>query len=377
LNADDKMTGDAREGVLSIDLQAVGDNYLALRERLAGGARCGAVVKADAYGLGMAQVAPTLYRRGCRDFFVATEGEGESLRAVLGGDARIVVLTGVRPGFERECAASGLVPTLFTLEQVRAWAAACVRSGSAAPCALKVDSGMTRLGMTAEEFEQLLADRALLQSANIELLLSHLACADEPGHPQNAAQLQRFRAAGARLRAECPQVSLSLANSSGIFLGPEYHFDVARPGSALYGINPVPGADNPMRPVVELDLPVIQKRHVGADCAVGYGATTQIRAGSWLAVARGGYADGILRAQSDRGCGWGGGRRLPMVGRVSMDSTVFDISALDAAERDALDTIQVLNSALTVDEVGTHAGTIRYEILTSLGRRYFRRYLGN
>ncbi|WP_346838773.1 alanine racemase [Microbulbifer sp. SAOS-129_SWC] len=377
MNADDKMTGDVREGVLTIDLQALGDNYLALCDKLAGGARCGAVVKADAYGLGMARVAPALYKRGCRDFFVATEGEGETLRQLLGDDVRIVVLTGVRPGCEADCATSGLVPTLFTLGQVRAWAEACARRGDAAPCAVKVDSGMTRLGMTGEEFDQLLADRELLRAANIELMLSHLACADEPSHPQNAAQLQRFRRAGERLRAQCPQVQLSLANSSGIFLGAEYHFDVTRPGSALYGINPVPGSDNPMRPVVELRLPVIQKRYVSADCAVGYGATAQVPAGSWLAVARGGYADGILRTQSGRGCGWGAGRRLPMVGRVSMDSTVFDISALDATEREALESIQVLNGELTVDEVGAYAGTIGYEILTSLGRRYYRRYLGS
>ena len=371
------MKGDAREGLLTIDLQALGENYCDLRARLGAGSRCGAVVKADAYGLGAERVAPVLYRLGCRDFFVATEGEGQRLRELIGGDARIVVLTGVRPGFEMECAHSALVPTLFTLAQVRAWVAACERAAVAAPCAVKVDSGMTRLGMTAEEFDQLLADRALLRAANIEILLSHLACADEPAHPQNATQLQCFRRAGERLRAECPKVQLSLANSSGIFLGPEYHFDIARPGSALYGINPSPGAPNPMRPVVELSLPVIQKRHVSDERFVGYGATQAVAPGCWLAVARGGYADGILRAQGGRGCGWACGRRLPIVGRVSMDSTVFDISALSDAERESLASIQVLNAELTVDEVGGYADTIGYEILTSLGHRYFRRYLEN
>lgn len=366
---------DSREGLLTIDLPAIGENYLDLRDRLATGSRCGAVVKADAYGLGMAEVAPALHRRGCRDFFVATQAEGERLREQLGDEVSIVVLTGVRPGCELDCARAGLLPTLCTLQQLRDWVATCDRAGISGPCAVKVDSGMTRLGMTPEDFEQLLADRALLRAADIRLLLSHLACADEPDHPQNGIQLRSFRSAGERLRALCPEVQLSLANSSGIFLGEEYHFDIARPGSALYGVNPVPGAPNPMRAVVELSLPIVQKRHISSDCLVGYGATQGVAAGSWLAVARGGYADGILRAQGGRGCGWAYGRRLPMVGRVSMDSTTFDISALSDAKRESLQAIEVLNEQLTVDEVAGYAGTIGYEILTSLGNRYFRRYL--
>ncbi|MFC4875603.1 alanine racemase [Microbulbifer halophilus] len=371
------MNKDFREGLLQIDLGAIGDNYIQLRDRLATGSRCGAVVKADAYGLGMAEVAPALQRRGCRDFFVATQDEGEALRQLLGDDVRIVVLTGVRPGFELDCAGAGLIPTLFTLEQLREWVALCSRAGIAGPCALKVDSGMTRLGMTPEEFDQLLADPALLRSADIRLLLSHLACADEPDHPQNALQLRNFQEAAGRLRQRCPDVELSLANSSGICLGGEYHFDVVRPGSALYGVNPVPGGANPMRAVVELRLPVLQKRRLGTGRSVGYGATQQAAAGSWLATARGGYADGILRAQGGRGCGWACGRRLPMVGRVSMDSAVYDIGALSEVERDGLESIELLNREITVDEMAGYAGTIGYEILTSLGHRYGRRYLGS
>ncbi|SEA51383.1 alanine racemase [Microbulbifer marinus] len=368
---------DSREGLLSIDLQAIGENYLQLCGRLASGSHCGAVVKADAYGLGMTEVAPALYRRGCRNFFVATQAEGERLRAALGDDVNIVVLTGVRRGAELDCARAGLIPTLFTLQQLRNWVDICAQANIDALCAVKVDSGMTRLGMTPEEFDQLLANRELLHAANIWMLLSHLACADEPQHPQNRMQLESFKRAGERLRAQCPDVLLSLANSSGIFLGEEFHFDIARPGSALYGINPRPGSENPMRAVVSLSLPIVQKRHVSREQAVGYGATQHAAAGSWLAVARGGYADGILRAQGGRGCGWGCGRRLPIIGRVSMDSTTFDISALDDAERDALESIEVLNDELTVDEVGGYAGTIGYEILTSLGHRYYRRYLGS
>ena len=371
------LGGRPHEGLLSIDLGAIGDNYEVLRRQLTAGSRCGAVVKADAYGLGMERVAPALYRRGCRDFFVATQAEGESLRALLGDEVAIVVLTGVRPGFEAACAEANLIPTLFTPQQLRAWVDSCSESGVAAPCALKLDTGMTRLGMSEEEFDTLLADTGLLHSANVRMLMSHLACADEPQHPQNKLQLENFRRAGTRLRQLLPEVRLSLSNSSGIYLGQEYHFDVARPGCALYGVNPTPALSSPMSAVVELTLPVVQKRLVRQTCQVGYGATQTVGPGTWLAVARGGYADGMLRAQGGRGCGWACGQRLPMVGRVSMDSATYDISGLAPADRDALEAIQVLNRHLTVDEVAQYAGTIGYEILTSLGSRYFRRYLGS
>ncbi|PCO04065.1 alanine racemase [Microbulbifer flavimaris] len=363
------------EGVLLIDLDAIGRNYDILCGKVGAVGRCAAVVKADAYGLGVRRVAPVLWKRGCRHFFVATLAEGVVLRQQLGPEAEIVVLTGVRPGTEQACLDAGVVPTIFTTAQLRAWADTLEKSGQQAHCALKIDTGMTRLGMGADEYDQLLTDRSLLEAAGVDLLMSHLACADEPAHPQNRLQLEAFREAAGRLRSLLPSVRLSLANSSGIFLDETYHFDLARPGSALYGINPVPGTPNPMAPVVTLELPVIQVRQVLRDCHVGYGATQTAAAGSWLAVARGGYADGVLRAQGGRGCAWACGRRLPMIGRVSMDSATYDISRLAPGEREALDHIQLLNTELTVDEVAEYAGTIGYEILTSLGRRYQRQYL--
>nr|WP_277611207.1 alanine racemase [Microbulbifer celer] len=363
---------------MSIDLEAVAANYAWLNSQLKRGGRCGAVVKADAYGLGAAEVAPVLYRAGCRDFFVSLQYEGEQLAALLPADVRIVLLTGVRPGCEQRCAEAGLIPVLVTTEQVQSWVAQTSANGVAAPCALKVDSGMTRLGMGATEFSALLQQRELLRTANLQMILSHLACADEPAHPQNRRQLERFQRSVEALRQVCPDVEASLANSSGICLGEEYHFDVVRPGCALYGVNPCPGYQNPMQPVVNLYLPLLQLREVEADCAVGYGATESVASGSWLAVVRGGYADGLLRTQSGRG--WGqaviGSERVtvPMRGRVSMDTTVFDVSALSPTQRAALTGIEILNSVLTVDRMGDAAGTIGYEILTSLGRRYCRRY---
>ncbi|WNZ56868.1 alanine racemase [Microbulbifer sp. MKSA007] len=366
---------DFREGLLSINLRSVADNYQDLANRLKAGTRCGAVVKADAYGLGMAHVAPALYAQGCRDFFVATQVEGERLRSDLGNDVNIVIFTGVRPGAELECARAGLIPTLFTLDQLKSWVEICEKAQLEAPCAVKIDTGMTRLGLTPDEFELLLKDRPLLESADVRMFFSHLACADQPQHPHNKLQLNEFKTAGDRLRELCPDIQLSLANSSGIFLGEDYHFDIARPGSALYGLNPVPEAENPMRPTVTLGLPIVQKRYVSQSRSVGYGATQEVPGDSWLAVARGGYADGIIRAQGGRGRGWGHGRPLPIVGRISMDSTTFDISGLSEEERDSLQSIEILNDQLTVDEVAGYAGTIGYEVLTSLGHRYGRHYV--
>ncbi|WOX06779.1 alanine racemase [Microbulbifer pacificus] len=367
------------EGLLTIDLGAVVDNYSWLRQHLVNGGRCAGVVKADAYGLGVGEVAPALYRAGCRDFFVATLAEGEQLRNLLPAEVTIYLLTGVRPGSEQRCAAANLVPVLVTIEQLRQWCALTASSGLAAPCALKVDTGMTRLGMGGDEFAQLLQMPELLAGANLQLILSHLACADEPDHPQNPAQLAVFNEFVSGLRRICPGVQASFANSSGICLGEAYHFDLVRPGSALYGINPLPGRKNPMRPVVSLRVPVLQQREITRDSAVGYGAAGHAAAGSWLAVVRGGYADGILRTQSGRGRGMAvaGDEKIavPMLGRVSMDTCVFDISALSEDQRHRLEVIELLGDDWTVDDMATAAGTIGYEILTSLGRRYCRRYL--
>ncbi|WP_237068637.1 alanine racemase [Microbulbifer guangxiensis] len=367
--------GPGDEGLLQIDLGAIGRNYDLLQRRVGSVERCGAVVKADAYGLGMSRVAPVLWARGCRHFFVATLEEGTVLRRLLGGDAEIVVLTGARPGTERDFLETNLVPTIFTTAGLRSWADTLQATGRAGRCALKIDTGMTRLGMGAEEFDLLCHDRGLLEAAQVDLLMSHLACADEPRHPQNLLQLDAFQRAARQLQALLPSVRLSLANSSGVFLDEAYHFDLARPGSALYGVNPVPGTQNPMTAVVTLELPVIQVREVTRDCRVGYGATEAAAAGSWLAVARGGYADGVLRAQGGRGCAWACGQRVPMIGRVSMDSATYDITGLSPEKRGSLEHIQLLNQQLTVDEVAGYAGTIGYEILTSLGWRYRRQYL--
>jgi alanine racemase len=239
---------------LTVDLGAIRANYRLLRSRL-GATACAAVVKADAYGLGAAAVAPALAAEGCRTFFVAHLDEALALRPLL-PEAEIFVLNGLAAGAELECAPHQVTPVLNSLAQVDAWAALGRRLGRAVPAALQVDSGMSRLGVGEAELDKLGASPELLDGIELRLVMSHLACAERQDHPMNREQLRHFGAARARL----PKAPASLANSSGIFLGPDFHFDLARPGAALYGLAPVAGAANPMRPVVRLKGRIVQVR---------------------------------------------------------------------------------------------------------------------
>ncbi len=367
---EDRQAEAAAGAVLTIDLGAVRDNYRRLKARL-GAAACASVVKADGYGLGAAQVARALRKEGCDAFFVAHVGEGVALREALGAAPSIFILNGTPPGAEEVCVAAGLIPVLNSAEQLVAWRAAARRGGRPLKAALQVDSGMSRLGMAATEVEALAADPRAFDGIETVLVMSHLACADEPDHPANRAQLEEFQ----RLRRMLPAAPASLANSSGVFLGPAWHFDLARPGAALYGINPTPhAAENPMRPVVRLDAKVIQTREIGIGIGVGYGhAYTTDRAHPTATISLG-YADGWQRRNA--AAAFLAGKRLPFVGRVSMDSIVLDISALPPGRLKAGDTVELIGPSQTVDEVAANAGTIGYEVLTSLGHRFFRRYVG-
>lgn len=362
---------DRAGAVLTIDLDAIAANWRRLRDRL-NGAECAGVVKADAYGLGAAQVAPALHRAGCRTFFVATIDEAIRLRPLV-PDARVFVLNGVYPRTEDDFLAHELLPVLNTPEQVALWRAAAARRGHPLAAAVHVDTGMARLGLSPAEAEALGGDDALWRAVRPVLLLSHLACAEDgPGEAMNREQRQRFQAA----RALLPPMAASLANSSGIFLGADFHFDLARPGAALFGVNPTPGKPNPMAQVVHLQGKIVQVRHVDTPMTVGYGATHRIARRGRLATVAAGYADGYLRSLSNRATGVIGGRSVPMVGRVSMDLITFDIS--DVPERLAHPgaVIDLIGPDNPVDRIAAEAGTIGYEILTSLGRRYHRRYRG-
>jgi alanine racemase len=354
------------DAVLTIDLGAIAANWRALAERAAPGLVAG-VVKADGYGLGAATVARALLAAGCRHFFVAHLAEGMAVRAAVGPGPLVAVLNGFPPGTDGEAA---LVPVLNSLGDVAARGAAARAAGQPLPAILHLDTGMARLGLDAAELERVAADHGLLAGLDLRYVMTHLACADEPAHPLNAAQAARFAAACARL----PPAPRSFANSSGLFLGAGFASDLSRPGCALYGINPTPGQPNPMRQTVTLDAPVLQIRRIPAGDTVGYGASWQAARPSRIATVAAGYADGYLRALSGRAIGIIAGRPVPLVGRVSMDLTSFDVT--DVPEAAAGDRIGLIGPGNTPDEVAARAGTIGYEILTSLGARYRREYRG-
>ncbi len=352
--------------ILTIDLAAIRENYHSLRTRLAG-VKCAGVVKADAYGLGAAQVAPALAKEGCDTFFVAHVAEGISLRGVLGPKPSIYILNGIPPGAEGECMTEGLIPVINGLEQLAAWRRAA--RGETMPAAIQVDTGMSRLGMAPTEVEQLASDPDAFAGISVGLVMSHLACADEPDHPANLVQCRTFE----KLRARLPRAAASLANSSGIFLGPDYHYDVARPGAALYGINPTPGSPNPMRPVIRLSAKVIQTRELQAGTGVGYGHSFRAAGPLITATISLGYADGWHRKAA--GAAFFNGVRLPFAGRVSMDCIIIDISALPPGTLRSGDLVDLIDEKQTVDDVAKFSGTIGYEVLTGLGQRFHRRYV--
>ena len=356
-------------GILDINLAGIARNWTFLASKLIAGCRSAAVVKADAYGLGAEVVSAALYKAGCRDFYVALLSEALVLRKQLPVDAKLYVLDGLRPGAESLCRQQGIIPVIFTLKQLQAWVDV---DAAPAPCAIKVDTGMTRLGF---DVEQLLQQRALLLRAQPTQFVSHLACAEQAASAQNPRQLARFEALRAKLVGEFPDADFSLSNSSGIFLGGDFQFDCVRPGAALYGINPQPESSNPVESVVRLRLPVIQLRHAQAGEVVGYGGSYELQEGAQLAVVLGGYADGIKRVLGGRAEGVVRGQRVPVVGRISMDTTVFDVSSLAEPLVEGESYIELLGDDIGVDELAATAGTIAYEVLTSLGRRYQRRYI--
>jgi alanine racemase len=335
---------------LHIDLQAIVANWKALAAK-APGARAAAVVKADAYGLGAAKVAPALYEAGARDFFVALASEGRALRSHLPEDAHINILSGHMEGANL----TGLVPVLNSPEQF--FRDRAMRPGK--PFAIQLDTGMNRLGMEAAEWS---AIRAEVLAAKPDFIMSHLACADEPGHAANAAQLAAFRA-----MTEGCGVPRSLAATGGTLLGPDYHFDLVRPGIGLYGALPFAKA----QPVLRLSLPVIQTRSVQTGEFVGYSATWTAGATRRIATVAAGYADGILRAISSKGVSlYAAGCACPIVGRVSMDLITVDVTDLS----DVPAQLDLICPEQPVDQLADFAGTIGYEILTSLGHRYDRTY---
>jgi alanine racemase len=349
---------------ITIDLAALAANYAQLRSRAAG-AEVAAVVKANAYGLGVGPVAARLAREGCRTFFVGTLTEGLELRR-LQPAARICVLNELPAGSVAQYLSHQLLPVLNTLDEVRTWAA----QQASAPAALQIDTGMTRAGLSASDVALLCADGKLCRALELVLLMSHLACADEPSHALNQQQLRRF----GELRRHWPGVPWSIANSAGVFLGPDYHGDLVRPGIALYGGRPGASGDNPMQEVVRLESRVLQVRPLTDRASVGYGATQQFAPPARIATVGIGYADGYPRSLSGRGCALWHGQRAPVAGRVSMDLLTLDVSAAGFAGLADGDWVTLIGNGLALEEVAATAGTVNYELLTSLSRRADRIY---
>lgn len=365
---------DLAGAVLTIDLVAVKENWRRLRVR-AGEAECGAAVKGNGYGLGIAPVARALWEAGCRSYFVARPKEGEELRAIL-GEATIYVLDGLFAGQAEFYAKLNLCPALISISEAREWAAFGRVYGRKLPCAVHVDTGINRLGFSMEEFASLLDDRFTMEGLNISLVMSHLACADDPPHPLNARQADAFRAVRRRL----PGVPASLANSSGIFLGGGFIHDLVRPGIALFGGNPTPNVANPMHAVAILEGAVMQLREAGPGDTVGYGATWQARRQSRIAILGAGYKDGVPRALSSRDHGpaqvFINGRRCPIIGRISMDMMAVDVTDLPEGSVTRGTRAEILGRNIPIDDAASWAGTISYELLTRLGSRYARLYTG-
>ena len=364
-------------GLLTIDLDALAANWRTLRDR-ARGAECAAVVKADGYGIGLEPAMRALARAGCKTFFVAHLSEAVRARTVS-AQATIYVLNGLLPGTAGAYAEHALRPVLGSRDEVDEWADFCRGRGGRLPAAIHVDTGMNRLGLRVEEA---LAGDPLLSRFEPALLMSHLVSAEASDDPVNARQIAAF----ARVREAFGRVPASLANSSGIFLPQGPHYELVRPGYALYGGNPTPGFFNPMRPVVRLEARIIQLRTVEAGETAGYNGTWMAPGRRRLATLSVGYADGFLRAGSatdakaragtSAGEAVVAGRRCPLAGRISMDLLSVDVTGLPEGAVRRGDPVTLIGDDLTIDEVGERAGTIGYEILTSLGRRYARTYRG-
>ena len=352
----------ATKGRLTVSLGTIQNNYRLLVEKTKP-AVCSAVVKANAYGLGIEKIAPALQQAGATDFFVATLDEGVELRDIL-PNATVYILNGFQNGDERELLEKNLIPVINHQQASKNWQDLAQLTGKKLPCIIHVYTGLNRLGFNDKDFKNDFNGLA------VKYLMSHLACADTPEHPMNVQQRKRFLTAAKQM----PETKLSLAASDGIFCGPDFHFDMVRPGAALYGINPTPSLKNPMQNCVSLSVPVLQTRIVEQDGTAGYAATSLVKRGQRVAAIAIGYADGFLRGLSNKGKVFFNGAALPVLGRVSMDIIIVDLSALPENALKPGDRVEVFGPDQNPDAMAETMGMIGYEVLTALGQRFERVY---
>ncbi len=362
------MNADALAGlIIAIDLGALVRNWKRLRD-LSSPAECAAVVKADAYGIGIERAVPALAAAGCRTFFVALPEEGERVRDAA-PDATIYVLNGFVAEWAEHFRAFSLRPVLNSPESIEAWAALC----HGAPSVIHVDTGMNRLGLSLHQAVGLSRRPDLLAAAHPQMLMSHLACADEPGHPLNRTQLTLFR----EVRGEFPRLPASLANSAGMHLGRDFHLDLVRPGIALYGAAFAQDRA-PMETVVTVKTRILQIREVAAGETIGYGATRHVLEETRIAILSAGYADGYHRmtGSSDKHPGAEAtlrGQQVPVLGRVSMDLIAIDVGHVAGVTEG--DWVELFGPNMPIDAVAAAAATVGYELLTGLSHRGARRYI--
>jgi len=362
-------------GRLTIDLNAIAANWCALKSRLKDGAECAATIKADAYGTGQDATGRRLYDEGCRTFFVAVPAEAVKLRQTLPQDTTIYVLDGVFKGTASILADHSLRPVLGSREEVLEWAAFCKAHGRFFPAAVHLDTGIHRLGLNKDEFNQAMHDPDIIGPFTPSLIMSHLACGAEPDHPMNRQQLEMF----SQVTAPFSQIPRSLANSAGVLMGPDFHFDLARPGISLYGGKAIDTEPNQMRPVAKVEARIMIVRDVPQGDTIGYGAKQTAKRPLRNAVVAAGYADGMLRragSSDDRPGAFAmiGGYKAPILGRISMDMITLDVTDIpeDLVQRGAL--VEMMGPNVAAADLAAYAETIDYEYFTSLGRRFERVY---
>jgi alanine racemase len=349
-------------GRVVVNLAALVHNYARLAETALPGS-CAAVVKANAYGLGVDQVATRLFEAGCRHFFVATLEEALELRSLL-PEPELFVLNGTQGAGNEKFVSANLTPVLNTRAELRTW-------GRAGPACVHIDSGMSRLGLSPGDVDAIRLEAGRLPKVDVRYVMTHLACADEPDHPLNRKQIEIFDAA----RSLWPKAQTSIGNSAGTLLAEDYRSDLARPGIALYGGNPFRKAPQPMEPVVTVQARLLQLRDIRPGATVGYGATFAAAEATRIGTVAIGYADGYMRSLSNCGIAEVAGQRVPVVGRVSMDLITVDVTSVPRDSLTEGDWITLIGGSISLEEVATLAGTINYELLTALGHRLDRVYV--
>jgi alanine racemase len=350
---------------LKINLSAIAENYRILKD-IANASEVAAVVKANAYGLGVEKIAPILKKEGCKSFFVANLNEAIQLRRVL-PDIDIAVFNGVTKGEEAAFNEYRLIPVLNSMLNIDIYSR-YIETNDMMSCFIHVDTGMNRLGISTAEYKELVSS-GTINKLNPKLIMSHLSCADEKNNPINIEQLKKFK----EINSLSPAVRASLCNSYGVFLDEACHFDLIRPGLALYGGNPCPLDVNPMRNIIEITSPILQIRNIDSNQTVGYGATCELKSGSKIATLPVGYADGYFRRLGNNAYCAINGEKVPVIGRVSMDLITIDITSIKGEVKIG-DMVEILGNTIKLEELVNIAGTVEYEFLTSLGDRFNRVY---